>query len=220
MPRPLFLLLLMSAFSLLPRDGAAQVRRCVTPEGKAVFTDRACADIGSVERLPRETAMAGATGGRVYRGGCARNLQDLVFEITTAIDARDANRLASVYHWAGMSGANGYAVWNRLDAVAQRPLVDIAPVLPAAPEPSLPPPPIAVDAEVSVPDGTTAGPISVEPGTNKPADATGNGDYYPQTTVRRTPIGLRLEQTLGKTGTPSRTMFWLTRHFDCWWVHF
>ncbi|HEY0662129.1 MAG TPA: hypothetical protein VGD21_12515 [Lysobacter sp.] len=177
------------------------------PDGRSVFTDRACTDIGAVERLPRAEASGGAA--RAYRGGCARNLQDLVFEVTTAIDARDANRLANVYHWPGMSGSTAYAIWNRLDMVVNRPLVDIAPVMPRSPEPE----PIIVDGNDM--DVATEAPAERA----KRADPL-DGDLYPQTTVRRTPIGLRVEQTLGKSSTPSRTVFGLTRHFGCWWIRF
>ena len=157
----------------------AQVRRCTTPDGSTVFTDRRCADIGGVERLPRARAGGGAR--QPYRGGCARNLRDLVFEITTAIDSHDANRLASVYHWTGMSSSQGYAVLARLDGLVKRPLVDIAPVMPAT------------------------------------ADGV-DGNLYPQTTVRRAPVGLRIDQTLANGSTPSRTVFGLHRHFECWWI--
>lgn len=192
---------------LYPQHASAQVRRCVMPDGRSIFTDRACADIGAVERLPQPEASNGAS--RAYRGGCARSLQDLVYEMTTAIDARDANRLASIYHWAGMSGSGGYAIWSRLDAVANRPLVDIAPVMPGTPEPE----PVIVDGEVRG-IGTRA------PVGHTDNAATTDGDLYPQTTVRRAPIGLRVEQTLGRSSTPSRTVFGLTRHFGCWWIRF
>ena len=45
-----------------------------------------------------------------------------------------------------------------------------------------------------------------------------DGEYYPQDAVRRAPTGLRVEQTLGKTATPSRTIMGLRRHLGCWWV--
>ena len=52
-----------------------------------------------------------------------------------------------------------------------------------------------------------------------PAAADGEaGDYYPQTTVRRAPVALRLEQTLGNGSTPSRTVLGLRRYLGCWWV--
>ncbi len=61
-------------------------------------------------------------------------MQDLVYEMTTAIDSGDVNRLAGVYHWTGMSGRAGYAVMTRLGAVVQRPLIDIVPITAAGPE--------------------------------------------------------------------------------------
>lgn len=133
---PLFLLtcvLLGAVAYCMPLPAGAQVKRCAGPDGTSIFTDRRCKDIGSVERLPREAASA-ITRLRTHRSGCARNLQDLVYEITTAIDSRDANRLASVYHWPGMASSQGYRVLARLDGIAQRPLVDIVPVSPVSPD--------------------------------------------------------------------------------------
>lgn len=158
----------------------AQVRRCSGSDGSSIYTDRKCADIGAVDRLPRP-AGSGAGAARLYRTTCSRNLQDLVYEITTAIDSRDVNRLAGVYHWVGMSSRGGYSVMRQLDGISKRPLVDIIPIAP-------------VDA-----DGV-------------------DGNYYPQTAVRRAPTGLRLEQTLANGSTPSRTLLRLRRHMGCWWV--
>jgi len=71
---------------------------------------------------------------------------------------------------------------DRLDMIAQRPLVDIVPVYPASEQ--------------------------------------DEDDDYAQATVRRAPIGLRLEQTLSNgSSTPSRTMLGLRRYLGCWWVH-
>jgi hypothetical protein len=110
----------------------AQVNRCMTAEGITLYTDRRCTDMGAVP----DHRPAGSSSGsrRFYRGGCARNVQDLVYEVTTAIDSGDVNRLAGVYHWAGMSGRAGYAVMSRLAAVVKRPLVDIVPIPAAGPE--------------------------------------------------------------------------------------
>ena len=114
-----------------PPPADAQVRRCTGPDGGTVYTDRRCADIGGSDRLPR-AGTGGGGGHNLYRGGCARNLQDLVYELTSAIDSGDTNRLASVYNWTGMTSRQGYAVMARLDGVVKRPLVDIAPVMPAS----------------------------------------------------------------------------------------
>ena len=159
----------------------AQVRRCTGADGTVIFTDRKCADIGASERLPR--AAGNGSGLRLYRRGCARNLQDLVYEMTTAIDAHDANRLAGVYHWVGVSGSGATGIMKRLDAIVRRPLVDIMPV-------------------------------AARSAASEDEDA-----YYPSTIPqRRPPVALRVEQTLGNGSTPSRTVFGLQRHFDCWWI--
>jgi hypothetical protein len=162
----------------------AQVHRCTLPDGTALYTDRTCASLGANDQPPPRTAL-GAGGVRLYRGGCARNLQDLVYEMTTAIDAGDVNRLAGVYHWVGVSSSAAASLMDRLDAVVRRPLVDIVPVAAPSPEPA------ATDLQ---------------------------GSLYPQATVRRPPVGLRVEQTLANGTTPSRTVFGLRRHLGCWWI--
>lgn len=186
-----------------PHSARAEVRRCVTASGQTIFTDHKCDEINAAERLPRNSAPPGA---RVHRAsGCARTLQDLVFEITSAIDTRDANRLAGIYHWPGTSADQGYRIWTQLDAIANRQLVDIVPVMPAG-QPT--PTSTASDAAITSNDtGESLLPEPVDP------------ELYPQTSVRRNPIALRLEQTL-KGATPSRTVFGLTHYFGCWWVRF
>ncbi|MFC0677122.1 hypothetical protein ACFFGH_04535 [Lysobacter korlensis] len=152
----------------------AQVRRCVTPDAQVIYTDRRCDTLGAVEQAPRPDRPAVAT----YRGGCARTLRDLVFEVGEAIAANDPNRLAGLYHWPGMSTRQAYAVVSRLETVARRPLVDIVPVMPGGPAQS----------------------------------------DYAQTTSRRAPVALRIEQTLANGATPARAVFGLQRHFGCWWL--
>ena len=155
----------------------AEVRHCVAADGTSVFTDRRCEDIGAVQRRPQAQPI---TGSHAHRDSCPRTLQDLVFEVSTAIDTRDVNRLAGVYGWTGMSNSAGYALMARLQAIVARPLVDIVPV--------------------------NAG------------DSAAGDDYFPQATVRRAPVALRVEQTLSNGTTPSRTVFGLRRGFGCWWV--
>jgi hypothetical protein len=168
----------------------AQVKRCTTVDGHTLYTDRRCEDLGATERLPR--GDAGYANRLPYRGGCTRQLQDLIFEVTSAIDAGDTNRLAGVYHWPGLSSRSGYAVVGRLDSIANRPLVDIRALRPALP--------------------------AAEPGAAGVAIGATDGDYYPQTTVRRAPTALRIEQTLSDGVTPSRTTFGLRKHMGCWWI--
>lgn len=127
-------ILLLAFGALTASTAAAQVRRCDGPDGKAIYTDRRCNEIGAAEALPR----AGAPGVAVRQKapGCARNVQDLIQQVTSAIEGRDVNRLAALYHWVGMSSTAGYQTLARLDAIANRPLVDVVPVLPHSDAPA------------------------------------------------------------------------------------
>jgi len=181
---------------------AAQVRHCVLPDGQSVFTDRGCAEVGGVEQTQQQQpAVVGNVEKKRGGPGCARNIDDLLFEMNTAFNAHDANRLAGVYHWAGMSGSTAYNVMQRLDVIVQRPLVDIVPVMPedeapAAPEVA-PPYPAFTDAAV----------------VQAPADAPVAPAPRP-----RAPVAVRVEQTLDNGITPARTVFGLQKHFGCWWI--
>ncbi|ROU04776.1 DUF4124 domain-containing protein [Lysobacter enzymogenes] len=228
--------LVFAAAALSPTAASAQIHRCTDARGNSVYTDRDCAAVGGVDRLPRGNAAA-AKPEAAYAGGCARNLRDLVGAITTAIDAHDGNKLAAVYHFAGMSDDQGYAVIQRLDAIAQRPLLDIAPVMGATPEPAPPRPGPWTTLPAAAPNAALA---PLPAATPPPAPATGlgrpagmDGDPAPASDPaavaeapaapapvhrRAAPVALRLEQTLANGITPSRTVFGLTRHFGCWWI--
>lgn len=185
----LVLLAALTCAAFWPGHASAQVKRCAGPHGETIYTDRNCQDIGATDRLVRPNGEGYAPP--AYRGGCPRRLSDLVHGLSTAIDARDVNRLALYYDWGGMSTRNAYALMAKLDGIVQRPLVDILPVY------ARPPPILASDGSV--------------------IDANADG-YFPQTTVRRRPTGLRLEQTFGDGITPSRTFFGLRKRLDCWLV--
>ncbi|WFC42661.1 hypothetical protein [Pseudoxanthomonas sp. SE1] len=178
---------------LTAHDARAQqqgVQRCTTMSGQTVYTDKRCEDIGAMDRLPSGD-MPTAAAGALYRGGCSRTLSDLVMQVSSAIQAKDVNRLAGVYHWTGASDATALRILDRLDAVAQRPLVDIVPVRPA-PSPVL-------DATGQVVDTNLDG-------------------YYPHTAQRQRPIGLRVVQTLKNSATPADTTFGLRRAYNCFWI--
>ena len=185
------LFLLGAAIAWVPSAAVAQtVQRCSTMDGNTVYTDKNCEDVGAMDRLPRVTAgTSGAAG--IYRAGCARTLSDLVYQITAAVENKDVNRLASLYQWNGISNASANRILNKLEAIVDRPLVDIAPVRPA-------PPPI-LDENGMVVDDNSDG-------------------YYPRTATRQRPVGLRLEQTLKNGTTPSRTMLGLRRSYNCFWI--
>lgn len=209
MPRPVrvhpyfHLLLLLLALAACG-TAQAEIRRCVAADGRTIYTDRQCQDLGAVERLP-DTQRAGSA--RSYRYSCPRSLQDLVYQLTDAIGNRDVNRLASVYYWSGQSTRTGYALMRRLDAIAQRPLADIVPVYPAR---------VLAPTAVSQDDGAQRdGPR--QDGSRDSNDSD-NGLDYPQQTMHQRPVGLRLEQTLSNGSTPARTFLGLRRAHGCWWI--
>ncbi|MGV8940402.1 MAG: hypothetical protein ACOH1P_02555 [Lysobacter sp.] len=109
-----------------PSTAMAAVVRCQLPDGTTLYTDRRCNDAGAIpQSVPARRGAAPI--------GCARNLQDLLLRISSAIDNRDTNRLASVYHWTGTSGSRSKVVMKRLDRLAQRPLIGVVPVMAGAP---------------------------------------------------------------------------------------
>jgi len=195
-------LALLCALAWSPR-GVAQVNRCERSDGTLTYTDSRCSDIGAVERKASSSRIGRH---RIYRGGCTRNLQDLLFEMTTAIDGGDANRLASVYHWAGMSSRGATAVMKRLDVVVGRPLVDIVPVVP---EPDPPPAPVFTSSLMAGP-GDAQTTVAI-------VDTTAER-YYPSTVAEAKPIAVRVVQTLENGVTPADTMFGLHRYFGCLWL--
>lgn len=182
-------LLVLVALATWPgTEAEAQVRTCIGADGSVVYTDRQCVDIGASERLVTPGAVT-AQGARLHRG-CARSVQDLVYELSNAIHSGDVNQLAGVYDWAGMSTANGYRLMTRLEAIAKRPLVDVQPMYSGGSDPY---------SDVIEFDADTGEVISPKP-------------------RKARLVGLRVEQTLANGSTPSRTVFGLRQYLGCWWV--
>lgn len=220
MPSPArrFTIALLLAFGLgavapgwVPPVRAQQsaLNRCESPTGGTIYTDRPCDSLGAIARVVRGVPAPAGSG--PYRSGCARTLPALTAAITAAIDAHDVNGLASVYHWVGQSAQSGDRILQQLQGIADRPLVDIV-VLRAAPRP--PEADIGIDAAPA----PSASPIA--PATPPAAPSTETDDLLPTPPRRAPAVGLRLEQTLKNSSTPSRTVFGLRRHLECWWVVF
>lgn len=186
-------ILLFAGLAWLPPAAHAQkVHRCEGMDGKPVYTDKRCEDVGAMDALPRATiAPEGNTGGGTLRSACPRTLSDLVYRITSAIDNRDVNRLAGVYEWAGVSDATANRILDRLETLVERPLLDIEPIRTA-------PPPIVDD------DGHVV-------------DANEDG-YYPQTTAPSRAIALKVMQTSKNGSTMASTTFALRRSYGCFWI--
>ena len=185
------LLLLAIALLALPRLALAQINRCTAPDGTSIYTDRDCSQMGAVERLPRDRSAASRNR---YRG-CARSIHQLIREMTAAIDSRDVNRLAGVYHWPGISSRGGHGVMDQLDRIVRNPVLDIVAVRAATP---------VVAARQPGISATFASTLQVR---ETPAPA-----------VRAPPVALRVHQHAGDGSAPLRTTFTLRQHLDCWWV--
>lgn len=196
-------LLLLSCLSLPSAElPAQQINRCTNAQGQTVYGDKPCEAMGARARLLPGGRAAGGNG--LYNDSCARRLSEVVAQIQRAVDARDANRLSGIYLWNGLSNAAATQVMDRLDAIVQRPLVDIAPVFP--PEPAYEPAP---PQPFTYTDGTP-----VDPQQGAAPEVVINNLPQPP----RRPIGLRLEQTLANSATPSRTVFNLRRQYNCFWI--
>lgn len=183
--------LLLAIGGLPVAPAAAQVRQCISADGSVVYTDLQCVDLGATERLATPGAGVAFGGARLHRG-CARSVQDLVYELSNAIYASDVNQLAGVYDWAGMSTSNGYRSMTRLAAIAKRPLVDVQPMYSGGTDPY---------ADI----------VEFDPDT---------GQVVSRPARKPRLIGLRVEQTLANGSTPSRTVFGLRKYLGCWWVRF
>jgi len=190
MPRLALLALLAFAGACWSAPADAQVRQCIGGDGALVYTDRKCEDIGGHER-PAASASTGIGNASPYRGGCARSVQDLVYSLGNAIQSGDANQIAGVYDWAGMSTSNAYRLMARLEGIARRPLVDVQPMYAG---------------------GTN------EYGYDVVEFDEDSGEVVSKPPRKPRLVGLRVEQTLGNGSTPARTVFGLRQHLGCWWV--
>lgn len=191
MPRRPYSALLLAASALAavcaPASGSAQVRRCTGPDGGTIYTDRACAAVGATSSVPRQPQGQST----LPRISCQRQLRGLIQDLSFAIHQRDTNRLAGLYHWQGLSQSGGYQILERLDAIAQRPLVNITAQRPAQ--------------QVVAQERTGfTGWISARD--------------IPTAAPERPPTSLRVDQTGATGGGTVTTVFGLRRHLGCWWV--
>lgn len=207
---PTLLLALAGVHATPARAQQTGVNRCIGADGQTVFSDRRCEDLNATSRMPPPALRDGETG--LYRYGCPRRLSELVGLLRTAIEAHDVNRLSSLYLWGEVSDPAANRVLSQLEAIADRQLVDIAPMYPQAdPEPYPTPLMPAIPA-------ADADPAAYVPPDNSAAAAVADVSAAP--VARPRPWGLRLEQVLANGSTPSRTVLRLRRQYNCFWVSF
>lgn len=199
-------LLLCAGTLLAPAAQAQKINRCTNAQGQTVYGDKPCESMGARARLLSTPRAAGSAG--LYRDSCARRLSEVVGLIQSASEARDPNRLSSIYMWTGLSNAAATRVMDRLDEIVQRPLLDIAPVFPEPP---------AYEPAATLPFTYTDG-TPVEPAAAEGADTNEYSPPPPAQYAPRRPVALRLEQTLPRSNTPTRTVFHLRRQYNCFWI--
>ena len=181
-------------------DARAQgIQRCTNADGVSVFTDKPCE---LVQARPRIRHVSPARPGRRSdpdidpERQCPQRLSQLVDQIQQAISSGDSNRLAALYWWGGQGNQTASRLLERLEAMVQRPLVDIAPVYPAQPASR------ASDAQaVADPDAEIL-------------------QVTPMPAARPRPVALRIVQTLGSGSTPASNVLYLRRQYGCFWVSF
>lgn len=218
-------LLLLAALLLLSSAATAQtVHRCVGPDGRSVYSDQPCQSVGAVERQapPRPaavTAQGFTTGTGTVAPGCARSLDALLMGVRGALEARDVNRLATHYHWAGTSANGGRYLMDELEAIAGRPLMAIDFVYPQQPT-ALPEvfdygPDAPEEAPTALPAQPAVGPVDALPASPQAGEPAAG----PEAASQRRPDALRIEQASGPTDPGAvRTNFLLRRHAGCWWI--
>jgi hypothetical protein len=133
-----------------PTAQASQIQRCHAA-GSVVYTDKACRSIGAqpaamsvelIRNLAREdegividaeapqTLTEEQESAKAYLAarhggaGCARTPEQLERLLRGSVTMGDINRIASAYHWAGMSNAQAKAVLTRLESLGKAPVTD------------------------------------------------------------------------------------------------
>lgn len=186
------LLLAASSPVAAQQSGTSSVYKCISGRGVVAYTDRPC------EELQMAPAMGkpGAAQAGALHIHCSRTLQELMSQMSYALQTRDPNRIAELYHWAGVSSRTGYAVMDRLARLGERQVIGIEPVFR---ELAPPPPPLG-------PDGL---PLSV-------LERSALAEPVPH--ARRVPSGLRIQAMVGNQGMADTMQFGLRKHFGCWWI--
>jgi hypothetical protein len=174
----------------------------VGADGVPIFTDQRCSDLLAIEQL-RPPKPPERPGMLVSVRSCARNQDDFLLGVRSALESGNVNRLADFYHWTGMDTATGYRLMGRLEAFSERPLVEVQLVSSGEPEAGLDPEPDSRLEGFDLLAGTDSDDAASTPRPSRPADLLkvdqmrSNDDLAIQATY------LRLRNNAG-----------------CWWMQF
>jgi hypothetical protein len=126
--------------------GVGTIQRCQAADGTVSYTDKSCAvfdqrtvavsaivvDDGPEATLKSAsqagmdvgTRRAVAVGRRSPASGCARTPTQLQMDLRGAFALGDVNRVAESYHWVGMSSDGARTTMDRLQRLAENPVID------------------------------------------------------------------------------------------------
>jgi hypothetical protein len=180
---------------------AQDMHRCQRADGSVIYTDRLCepeqtekpaaSDAGTTPQPPARTGRTGLPP----PPACSRSPDDLLYSVRSAIDMKDVNQLVKSYHWVGVSQEQSESLLSRLDAMVDRPLLDV---------------------QLLYPEPKTQAPSDMpEQGSSD------TEDYTYQEPPRTLPSALKVMQYKSSTATETvSTVFRLQRHYQCWWIRF
>lgn len=133
------LLLSTLAFAAPPlaADAGYAIRRCTSPDGSIVYTDRACASFNATDRLPPPGSHDHANGGHTVasskgvqsagtRPECPGSPSALVASLGAAWQSHDVNRVAGLVDWRGTGSGTAHRVLRQLRAAVAEQALDIA----------------------------------------------------------------------------------------------
>lgn len=191
----LFLLLAGNAAS------AQDTHRCLRADGSVIYTDRLC----EPEQTEKpEITTSGPTVPQASRSGrtglppppaCSKSPDDLVYSVRSAIEMKDVNQLVKSYHWVGISQEQSESLLSRLDAIADRPLLDVQLLYPQAQLDTLSETPADEPLRDDIP-------VYREP-------------------AQKPPYALKITQYRSATSTETvSTVFRLQPYYQCWWIRF
>ena len=180
---------------------AQDMHRCQRADGSVVYTDRLCEPEQIEKPVPPPAAPAVPQSPRSGRAGlppppaCSKSPDELLYSVRSAIDMKDVNQLVKSYHWVGVSQEQSESLLSRLDAMVDRPLLDV---------------------QLLYPEPKTQAPSDMpEQGSSD------TEDYTYQEPPRTLPSALKVMQYKSSTATETvSTVFRLQRHYQCWWIRF
>ena len=106
---------------------AQDIRRCLKTDGTVTFTDKSCTESETEKLIVPQTTIINSNKKKIFIAPpiCNKKTEDLLYSVRIAIEAHDANQLAKNYHWINVSNQQANIVFNRLEKIVTKPLIDI-----------------------------------------------------------------------------------------------